>query len=147
MGGDMMDDFDQALIQALTLNARSSVTELAARLGVARSTVQTRLARLEDRGVIAGFTLRLGTQARPQIRATVLLQVQPRALPQLIARLTAMPEVERAHSSSGRFDLILQVATATTADLDAALDKIGALSGVNGSESLIHLSTKIDRGA
>ena len=56
-----------------------------------------------------------------------------------------MPEVERAHTCSGRFDLILQLVATTPAALDEALDRIGAFDGVVSSESLIHLSTKLDR--
>ena len=141
----MMDNTDHTLLQALTRNARATITELAQTLGLARSTVQSRLDRLEATGAIAGYTVRLGEPARTRIRATVLLQLTPRAAPAVLSRLKTMPEVERAHSSSGRFDLILQLATATTTALDEALDRIGALEGVVSSESLIHLATKIDR--
>ena len=85
----MTDDTDRALLAALSQNARATVTELAQTLGLARSTVQLRLERLERSGAIAGYTIRLGDQARPQIRATVLLQLQPRATPGLLARLKA----------------------------------------------------------
>ncbi len=140
-----MDDTDHALIRALTANARASVTDLAQALGLARSTVQSRLDRLEASGVIAGYTVRLGEPVRNRIRATVLLQVSPRKGPTVLARLKPLPQVERAHSSSGRFDLILQLACATTSELDEVLDRIGGFDGVVSSESLIHLATKIDR--
>ena len=141
-----MDLMDIRLLQALARNARASVSDLARSLDLARSTVQTRLEKLERDGTIAGFSLRLGDHAVVvRIRATVLLQISPRAAPALLSRLRAMPEVERAHSSSGRFDLILQLAAETTTALDEALDRIGAFDGVTRSESLIHLATKIDR--
>ena len=140
-----MDATDQALINALSQNARASITDLAQTLGLARSTVQSRLDRLETSGAIAGYTVRLGTQAANRIRATVLLSLKPRSAPALLSRLKSIPQVERAHSASGRFDLILQLSAATTAELDDTLDRIGAFDGVVSSESLIHLSTKIDR--
>jgi hypothetical protein len=56
-----------------------------------------------------------------------------------------MPEVEIAHTTTGRADLILQIAADTTTALDEVLDKIGMIAGVRGSESLIHLTTKFDR--
>ncbi|PWG74280.1 AsnC family transcriptional regulator, partial [Enterococcus hirae] len=55
-----MDDTDKRLLAALAANARASVTDLARRLGLARTTVQTRLDRLESSGAIAGYTVRLG---------------------------------------------------------------------------------------
>ena len=123
-----------------------SLTVLARRVGVARSTVQTRLDRLETGGVIAGYTVRLGAGARhTRIRATVLLAIEPRAQPAILTRLKAIPQIERIHTTSGRIDLALQLAAATTTELDEALDRIAALEGVRDSESLIHLSTKLDR--
>lgn len=130
----------------LSQDARMSLAVLARRLRVARSTVQARLERLESSGAIAGYTLRLGDGARlAQIRATVMLVIEPRSLPAILARLKTMREVERIHSTSGRVDLLLQLATGSTAELDEALDRIGGLEGVRSSESLIHLSTKLDR--
>jgi DNA-binding Lrp family transcriptional regulator len=145
--GILMDDVDQKLLAALSENARISVTTLAGKLGLARTTVQTRLDRLERSGVIAGYHVRLGVEAQQaQIRATVLLALDPRAGPQVVQRLRAIPNVERAVTSSGRFDLVLQVSARSTALLDGLLDKIGGFDGVRSSESLIHLSQKIDRG-
>jgi len=142
-----MDETDRRLLAALGRDARAAVSTLARELGMARSTVQARIERLEGAGIIAGYTLRLGTQAREgRIRATVLLAIEPRATPAVLARLKAMTEVDRAHTCSGRFDMILGVSAGSPAELDAALDRIGAVPGVRSSESLIHLSTRIDRG-
>lgn len=141
-----MDDIDNRLLSALASNARASVSTLGRKLGLARTTVQARIEKLERTGVIAGYTVRLGeTARRDRIRATVLVNFDPRSGPQVVSRLKTMPEVEVAHTSSGRFDLVLQLATRNTAQLDEILDVIGAITGVRSSESLIHLSTKIDR--
>lgn len=141
-----MDDTDARLIELLRENARSPVATLARRLGLARSTVQARIERLEAKGVIAGYALRLGAGAEAvAIRATVLLTLEPRATPAVLARLKGMRQVEAAHTASGRFDLVVTLAARSTAELDDTLDRIGEIDGVRGSESLIHLSTKIDR--
>ena len=137
---------DKAILALLGADARMSVATLARRLKVARSTVQARLERLETTGIIAGYTLKLGEAARAaRIRATILLTIEPRAQAGILHRLKAVPEVETAHSTSGRFDLLLQVAASGTAALDEVLDRIGQMQGVRSSESLIHLSTRIDR--
>ena len=141
-----LDDTDRALIAALQSNARQPVADLARGLGLARTTVQARLERLESTGAIAGYTVRLGESARSaRIRATVLLMIEPRSLAAILARLKTLPEVERIHTTSGRVDLALQVAAGSTSALDDVLDKIGGLEGIRSSESLIHLSTKLDR--
>lgn len=142
----VVDDMDRTILGLLSADARMSVATLARRLKVARSTVQARLERLETTGIIAGYTLKLGEAARAaRIRATILLTIEPRAQAGILQRLKAVPEVETAHSTSGRFDLLLQVAAPGTAALDDVLDRIGQMQGVKSSESLIHLSTRIDR--
>lgn len=141
-----MDELDRNILGLLGADARMSVATLARRVKVARSTIQARLERLETTGVIAGYTLKLGESAREgRIRASVLLTVEPRAQANILSRLKALPEVERVFTTSGRFDLLLQVAATSTNLLDQVLDQIGAMTGVRSSESLIHLSTRIDR--
>lgn len=141
-----MDDLDRSILGLLGADARTSVATLARRLKVARSTIQARLERLESTAVIAGYTVKLGEAARQsRIRATVLLTIEPRAQANVLSRLKALPSVERIHTTSGRVDLLLQVAATSTTALDDVLDQIGEMTGVKSSESLIHLSTKVDR--
>jgi DNA-binding Lrp family transcriptional regulator len=141
-----MDELDRTIVGLLGADARMSIATLARRLKVARSTIQARLERLESSGVIVGYTIKLGEQAREgRLRASVLLTVEPRAQANILTRLKAIPEVERVFTTSGRFDLLLQIAAPSTTLLDQVLDQIGAMTGVRSSESLIHLSTRIDR--
>jgi DNA-binding Lrp family transcriptional regulator len=141
-----MDDLDRGILGLLGADARISVATLARRLKVARSTIQARLERLETSGVIAGYTVKLGEVARQgRIRATVMLTIEPRSQANVLSRLKSIPEIERVHTTSGRVDLLLQVAAPSTAVLDNVLDQIGEMTGVKQSESLIHLSTKLDR--
>ncbi|MDR0808153.1 MAG: Lrp/AsnC family transcriptional regulator [Gemmobacter sp.] len=141
-----MDELDRNIIALLSADARMSVATLARRMKVARSTVQARLERLETGGVIAGYTLRLGEAARQgRLRASVLLTIEPRAQAAILTRLKSIGEIEKVFTTSGRYDLLLQVAAPSTQVLDQVLDQIGALAGVVSSESLIHLSTKFDR--
>ena len=107
--------------------------------------------------LIRGALLYDGTGAEPvradlgvrqgRIRASVLLSIEPRAQANILTRLRAIPEVEKVHTTSGRVDFLLQVSATSTSVLDTILDQIGEMTGVKGSESLIHLSTKIDRTA
>lgn len=141
-----MDELDRNIIGLLGADARMSVATLSRRLKVARSTIQTRLERLETTGVIAGYTLKLGEGARQgRLRASVLLTIEPRAQAGILTRLKSVAEVEKVFTCSGRFDLLLQIAAPNTQVLDQVLDEIGAMTGVKSSESLIHLATKIDR--
>lgn len=141
-----MDELDRAILGLLSGDARISLAVMARRLKVARSTVQARLERLETSGVIAGYTVKLGEAARAgRLRATVLLEIDLKAQPAILVKLKAIPEIERISTTSGRVDLLLQVAANSTQQLDKVLDEVGALPGVQNSESLIHLTTKLDR--
>jgi DNA-binding Lrp family transcriptional regulator len=141
-----MDELDRGIIGLLGADARMSVATLSRRLKVARSTIQARLERLESTGIIAGYTVKLGENARQgRLRASVLLSIEPRAQAGILQRLKSISEVERVFTTSGRFDLLMQIAAPNTQVLDQVLDQIGAMTGVKSSESLIHLSTRIDR--
>ena len=141
-----LDATDQALIDLLRQNARMPVARIASKLGLARTTAQARLDRLERTGVIASYTLRLAPDVtRGQIRATVLIHITPAAQAKVLSQLARLPAVEVVHTTSGRFDLACTLRTASTLDLDSTLDKIGEIDGVQAMETLIHLSTRIDR--
>lgn len=140
-----IDEIDKKLLQLLAENARRSVSELSRDLNLARTTVQARIERLENHGHIAGYTIRLGKNLRSALRATALVSIEPRSAPTVLQRLKTLSQVERVYTTSGRFDLIVELSATTTEELDETLDRIGESRGVKSSESLIHLSTKIDR--
>jgi DNA-binding Lrp family transcriptional regulator len=144
----MADDLDERMLSLLRLDARMPLALMARELGVARTTAQARLERLERNGTIAGYTIVAGPGVESGlIRATVLVVVDPHKTASVLARLKSVPEVRAVHTTSGRFDLNVQVAARGTAVLDTCLDRIGAIDGVKSLESLIHLTTKLDRGA
>ncbi|SET26085.1 Lrp/AsnC family transcriptional regulator [Oceanicella actignis] len=144
---ETLDDIDRKLLALLRRNARTPASDLARRAGVARSTAQARIERMERMGVIRGYTVRTDPHAAEMIRAYVLIQVEPRRAAAVAAALERMPEIESLHTTSGRFDMAAQVAGRTTALLDRALDRIGLVEGVRGMETLVQLSTKVDRRA
>jgi DNA-binding Lrp family transcriptional regulator len=140
-----IDETDADLIALLRRDARMPVAELARKLGLARTTVQTRIDRLLEKGVIAGFTLRSGDALAAPIRSTALVSIAPRTGPAVLSRLHALPNVEAVFTVSGRVDLVVEISAQTTQELDQTLDHIAEAKGVQSSESFIHLSTKIDR--
>jgi DNA-binding Lrp family transcriptional regulator len=142
----VLSEADQALITLLRENARASTAELARRLGVSRTTVQSRLERLEARGVIVGYGVRLSSDyEQGLVKAHVLLTVAPKAADAVVRSLRMLTEVRTVHSVSGTFDMIVVVEAPSIRDLDALLDRIGALDGVERTLSSIILSTRIER--
>lgn len=142
------DELDRQLISLLQADARLPTADLARKLGVARTTVVARLARLQRSGVIVGFTVRLGQNAaQPAVRAHVGITVQPRSGPGVIAALQRLPELVQLSSVSGEFDYIALLQAPSTQRLDALLDAIGQVDGVTRTTTSVVLAVRIDRQA
>lgn len=142
-----LDDIDSQLIAALQLNARESVAMLARKLGIARTTVISRIARMEKSKVITGYGLRLGQRVLDGgLQAYVGMTLQPRSSKEVLRRLTAMAEVQQLCTVSGEFDFVAWVRADSPERLDELLDEIGAVDGVEKTTTSIILSCKLDRG-
>lgn len=142
----MRDSTDTALLALLRENARTPTAELARRLQLSRTTVQSRIERLERQGVVAGYTVVVADEVEAHlVRAHVLITLAPRQSGAIERALRAIAEVRVLHSVSGPFDLIAIVAAASIGELDALIDRIGAIDGVERTTSAIVLSTRIDR--
>ncbi|MBP0638622.1 Lrp/AsnC family transcriptional regulator [Cupriavidus sp. AcVe19-6a] len=141
-----LDVTDRHLLSLLQANARESATNLARQLGIARTTVVARIARLERSGVIAGYGVRLGQKMEDNvILAYCGLSVQPKAAPAILRALQRLPEIEEVNSVSGPVDYLVAIRCDTHDRLDRLLDEIGMLDGVNHTTTSIVLARKLDR--
>lgn len=137
---------DAELLSALRENARASTAQVARRLGVSRTTVQSRLERLEREGVIRGYTVRVDEEVeRGHIRAHIMITVLPKQMPAVVQALRDMPQVRSLHSVSGAHDLVAMGVVPTVEEMDQLTDCIGALPGVERTNSSVILSTKFER--
>jgi DNA-binding Lrp family transcriptional regulator len=142
----MLDGTDRALLALLRENARIGHAEAARRLKLSRTTVQARVESLERRGIIVGYTVRLAEEvSRRLVRAQVTIIVAAKASAAVTKALQRMPAVRALYSVSGSFDLLAVVAAEDVPSLDAAIDAIGAVEGVERTQSSIILSTKFER--
>ena len=142
----MLDATDRALIALLRENARIGHAEAARRLKLSRTTVQARVESLERRGVVVGYTVRLAEEmSRRLVKAYVSIIVAPKAAAAVTKALQRMPELRALHSVSGPSDLLAIVEAEDVPLLDGALDRIGAVEGVERTQSSIILSTKFER--
>ena len=137
-----MDSTDQALISLLRQNARYTVADLAKKLGVSRGTIRNRMLRLEDAGVIVGYTVQLRPDTQTQtIRAWMSIAIEGNMSRQVIASLLGEPCIVALHDTNGRWDLLAELEARTLADLGQALERIRLIRNISNSETSIHLKS------
>jgi Transcriptional regulators len=140
--GRTMDDTDRHLVSLLRDNARLPVATLAKKLGVSRGTVQNRIARLIATGSIEGFTVR----AKPDtgtIRAIMLIEIEGERSDRIVDELKKFPEVRAVHTTNGRWDMVIELATDSLQTFDRVLHRIRQITGVSASETSLLLSSYV----
>jgi DNA-binding Lrp family transcriptional regulator len=140
-----MDQKDKDIITLLRKNGRESTTMLARRLGLSRSTVQDRITRLEEKNIIAGYTIRFNEEfIRRQITAHVMIVQKAKYADSILIHLKKISQIRSIYTVSGIYDLIVIIKAETTEEIDQTLDNIGKIEGVEKTTSSIVLSTKYE---
>jgi DNA-binding Lrp family transcriptional regulator len=136
-----IDSVDRAVIAAVSLDARISLTELAEKINVSRSTAHTRLQRLRDEHVITGFTATVDPQALGLgVAALVFIDIEQHDWRTLRSELAAIPGVEYLAMCAGRFDLMLIARAENIPALrDVLLGQIQRIPGIRSTESVVIL--------
>ena len=141
-----MNTTDKRLLSLLRMNARMSTSELARQLDISRSTVQSRLKRLEDKKIIAGYTIQYGSDyERKLISAHVLIKVAQKLAGKVYVSLNKIPQISALYSISGDYDLIAVITAESTEELSTLLDDVVNLSGIERTNSSVVLETKFSR--
>jgi DNA-binding Lrp family transcriptional regulator len=141
-----IDKVDHLLLAKLRENARASVSELGRLLGLSRTTVQSRIKRLERAKVITGYSIRVPeSYEKNQIHAYLMITVGPKRAATVSAEIKRMAPVRLLQSVSGTFDMIALAVTPSVREMDDLIDAIGNLEGVERTTSSVVLSTKFDR--
>ena len=137
-----MDSTDLQLLALLRQDARATVATLANKLGVSRGTVTNRVKRLEDDGVITGYTVRLRPDSEPdQIAAWMSIAVEGNQTREVIAHLLGEPGVASLHDTNGRWDLLAALRASNLNELAAVLERVRLIRGIGNTETSIHLQT------
>ncbi len=137
-----MDELDKRLVTLLRHQGRRAISDLAADLGVSRATVRARMERLEKSGDIVGYTVVLRADALDQaVRGVMLIEIEGHAAARVIRALGGFSEVSEIHTTNGRWDLVVELGTATLTDFDSVLRRIRLIPGITGSETNLLLAT------
>jgi Lrp/AsnC family leucine-responsive transcriptional regulator len=137
-----METLDRQIVQALCEDGRMSYTDLAERVGLSVSAVHQRVRRLEQRGVILGYTARVDADAL-ELPLTAFVSIKPidPATPDDVPdRLASLTAIEACHSVAGDENYILKVRVSTPTDLEALLQEIRAAANVSTRTTVV-LST------
>lgn len=137
-----MDDKDRKILDVLRQDARLPLKTLAAKVGLARSSLRDRLARLEAGGIIRGYRAEI---AAPSSGVSAYLFVRLKRTPalDLIEALRAMPGVRSCASLTGDVDLLIELSAANTDEVNAVRDRIAGHASVADLTTSIVLSRNI----
>jgi Lrp/AsnC family leucine-responsive transcriptional regulator len=138
--GMKLDRIDIALLECLQRDARMSLQELSAQVGLTASPCWTRIKRMEESGVIAGYSVRVNAD-KIGLPDTVIVQVtldshSEDALFEFGRALEAIPEVLEAFLVSGDYDYYVRIAVRDTRDYERLLrEKLYKIPGIRHSKS------------
>lgn len=137
-----MNDTDRQLLALLRDNARMPISDMAKRLRISRATVQNRIAKLEESGVIAGYTVRVKPEAEAhRIRAWMGIAIEGNAAPQVLQALRGEPGIHTLHTTNGRWDIVAELRADNLELFDRVLGWVRRIDGIAATETSILLST------
>jgi Lrp/AsnC family transcriptional regulator, leucine-responsive regulatory protein len=138
-GGEELDDIDRVLVRELVSDGRATLTHLAESAGLSVSAVQSRVRRLESRGVVTGYRARinpeaLGNMLSAFVAITPLDPSQPDDAP---ARLEHIEAIESCHSVAGEESYVLLVRVRSGRALEELLQQIRTTANVRTRSTII----------
>ena len=139
-----LDNIDRMLLGILRENARESVSAISKQLNVSRATVQNRINKLEQSGVITGYTTLVssaGNDSIATVRALMNIEITSASAPKLKQQLLSEPAVCAIHTTNGRWDMVIELQASSLESFDKALGKIREIPEVSASETSILLSS------
>jgi Lrp/AsnC family leucine-responsive transcriptional regulator len=137
-----VEEIDRAIVKALTLDGRLSYTDLAERVGLSVSAAPQRVRRLEQRGVLKGYSARVDyTALELSLTAFVAIRpLDPSQADDAPDRLANLPEIEACYSVAGEDHYLLLVRVRGPQDLERLLQDIRSAANVSTRTTVV-LST------
>jgi Lrp/AsnC family leucine-responsive transcriptional regulator len=137
-----VEEIDRAIVKALTLDGRLSYTDLAERVGLSVSAAHQRVRRLEQRGVLKGYSARVDYTALelPLTAFVAIRPLDPSQADDAPDRLASLPEIEACYSVAGEDHYLLLVRVRGPQDLERLLQDIRSAANVSTRTTVV-LST------
>jgi DNA-binding Lrp family transcriptional regulator len=137
------DGVDEKLVSLLLRDARMTLTALARELGLSRTAVQARMARLERDGVIVGYRAVLGERRDHDLEAVLSIVFSQRPCLPIVKTFRHWPEITRYYSVTGPNDAFVVVKVGDAQALSQLVDRLSALSGVASVRSAVVLKSDV----
>ncbi len=139
-----MNDLDASIIALLKRNARMSVTQMSHELGASRVTIDAHIKKMEQSGVITGYTVTLGAEEfRHNVSGWIMINVDANKEEAAIEKLISMPEISRLFTTNGRWDLAAEIQTQTLETFDTTISRLRQISGIKETDTSLLLSSRI----
>jgi DNA-binding Lrp family transcriptional regulator len=127
-----MDEKNHQILRLLQQNARLPLKTLAGKVGLARSSVRERIARMEAEGIILGYKADVQPDHREgqAVRALLMIRLGRTPARETVSRIIALPAVRRCLSVSGDLDLVVEIESGAMSGLNVARDEIALMPDV-----------------
>ncbi|MCQ9328714.1 Lrp/AsnC family transcriptional regulator [Pelistega suis] len=137
-----LDQTDHRLLSLLRENARYSIAYLAQKLQVSRGTVTNRIAKLEDEGIIRGYTVELRPENElSNVHAWTSIVIEGNMTLSVVKALRGDPCVTAIYDTNGRWDILVELRASSLEELGKALERIRLIKNISKSETSIHLKS------
>lgn len=138
-----MDELDKGILTCLIENGRMTVSEVARRVNLSVPAISERIRKLEQNGVISGYSAILDPESLGRsLTAIMLVSLErPRYTDGFVKQIRNEPEVLECHYLAGDFDYSLKIVTAGTESLEKLLTRIKSVQGVQKTRTSVVLST------
>ena len=141
-GGMMLDDTDRRIISVLQSDARASMRSIAEQAGVSLGTVSNRVHRLEDAGVIRGYTVQLNPELSGwELTVVIGLRIQKGRLIEIQEKIAQDNRIYSAYDVTGEFDSMIIARAKDRRDLDDLTKNVISIDGVESSVTHLVLNT------
>jgi Lrp/AsnC family leucine-responsive transcriptional regulator len=142
-----LDPIDMQILGLLQEHCKMPLAKIGERVGLSAPAVIERIKKLEDSGVITGYTVnidarKLGRDITAFIGVSVL---HPKAIGDFERQIERRPDVLECHHVTGGYTLLLKVRTANTGSLEELISDLRSIDGIARTETMVVLSTHTER--
>ncbi|MDA9780257.1 Lrp/AsnC family transcriptional regulator [Amylibacter sp.] len=135
---------DYKIIQILKKNARLPISSISQQIGVSRVTVQKKIQKLEENGIITGYTAKLNTDSfSHKVKGWILVNAEPNKEEKAIKSIMKLPEITGLYTTNGKWDLAAEITSTNLESFDRAISALRSINGVLETETSLLLSSRI----